>query len=218
MQSSKLAAASLISTAAFTALAVLGEGGLTPFFEHEALIALVAVNAALAIAAAFTSANLSPGKQEDRSNRWVLGAFGLLGLLSAWLPAYADRKDVWTIGGEGVRWAGVAACAAGGVLRLWPVFVLGKRFSGLVAIQPGHRLVTTGVYSLIRHPSYLGMLTYLVGWALAFRSTIGILLAALTVIPTVARIQSEEAMLRRQFGPEYEAYVRRTSRLIPGIY
>ena len=46
----------------------------------------------------------------------------------------------------------------GGALRLWPVFVLGHRFSGLVAIQRGHTLVTTGVYSVIRHPSYLGLL------------------------------------------------------------
>ena len=218
MQSAKLAATSLISTAGFTALAIFGEGGFGSFFEHSALSAVVAVTAGLAVASIFTSANLSPGKEEDRSNRWVLGAFGLLGLMSAWLPAYSDRKDFWTIGGEGIRWVGVVIYAAGGVMRLWPVFALGKRFSGLVAIQRGHRLVTTGPYSLIRHPSYLGMLTFLVGWALAFRSALGVILAALTVIPVLARIKAEEAMLLREFGPEYEAYRRRTSRLIPGIY
>ena len=108
--------------------------------------------------------------------------------MSAWLPAYSDRKDFWTIGGEGIRWIGVAIYA-GGVMGLWPVFALGKRFSGLVAIQRGHRLVTTGPYSLIRHPSYLGMLTFLVGWALAFRSALGVILAALTLIPVLARIK-----------------------------
>jgi hypothetical protein len=41
--------------------------------------------------------------------------------------------------------------AAGGALRTWPVFVLSHRFSGLVAIQPGHTLVTSGVYGVIRH-------------------------------------------------------------------
>ena len=55
-----------------------------------------------------------------------------------------DRLDFLTFGGEGVRWIGVALYAVGGVLRLAPVFVLGRRFSGLVAIQPDHRLVTTG--------------------------------------------------------------------------
>jgi protein-S-isoprenylcysteine O-methyltransferase Ste14 len=103
-------------------------------------------------------------------------------------------------------------------LRIWPVFVLGRRFSGLVAIQPGHELVTDGIYGVIRHPSYLGMIILMLGWALAFRSVPGVILAALLIPPLLARIRSEEALLRSQFGDQYDAYCRRTSRLIPGIY
>jgi protein-S-isoprenylcysteine O-methyltransferase Ste14 len=44
------------------------------------------------------------------------------------------------------------------------------------------------------------------------------LLAALTMIPLIARIHAEEALLRAQFGSEYEAYCSRSRRLIPGIY
>jgi protein-S-isoprenylcysteine O-methyltransferase Ste14 len=112
----------------------------------------------------------------------------------------------------------VALFAAGGALRLWPVFVLGNRFSGLVAIQPGHRLVTSGVYGVIRHPSYLGLLISSLGWGLAFRSGIGVLLAAMLVPPLLARIGAEERLLRSQFGAEYDAYRARTSRLMPGLY
>ena len=108
--------------------------------------------------------------------------------------------------------------AAGGAVRLWPVFVLGHRFSGLVAIQPGHRLVTSGIYDFIRHPSYLGLLVNSLGWALAFRSGFGVVLTALLIPPLVARIRAEERLLRTQFGDDYDAYCRRTSRLIPGIY
>jgi len=96
--------------------------------------------------------------------------------------------------------------------------VLGRRFSGLVAIQPGHRLVTSGVYGIIRHPSYLGLLVNSLGWALAFRSGVGILLTALLIPPLLARIHAEERLLRTQFGEEYDAYRARTSRLIPGLY
>ena len=64
------------------------------------------------------------------------------------------------------------------MLRLWPVVVLGNRFSGLVAIQPGHTLVTRGVYGVICHPSYLGLLVNSLGWALAFRAGVGVLLTA----------------------------------------
>src|SRR5678816_3145539 len=59
-------------------------------------------------------------------------ALGVIGLLSAWLPAYTDRKEFWTIDGDVVRWIGVILYAAGGALRLWPVFVLGRRFSCLL--------------------------------------------------------------------------------------
>ena len=104
------------------------------------------------------------------------------------------------------------------MLRLWPVFVLGHRFSGLVAIQPGHTLVTSGVYGRIRHPSYLGLLVNALGWVLAFRSGAGLLLVALLVPPLVARMEAEEALLRARFGAEYDAYRSRTSRLIPGLY
>ncbi len=72
--------------------------------------------------------------------------------------------------------------------------------------------------SAIRHPSYLGLVVSSLGWALAFRSTVGVLLTALTIVPLVARISAEEKLLRAQFGDAYDAYRRRTWRLIPRIY
>jgi protein-S-isoprenylcysteine O-methyltransferase Ste14 len=112
-------------------------------------------------------------------------------LLDGFLPALTDRRGIWTLDGDAVRWLGVLLFAAGGVLRLWPVFVLGPRFSGLVAIQPGHTLVTGGIYGVIRHPSYLGLLVNALGWGLAFRSEVGMLLTALLVPPLLARISAE---------------------------
>jgi len=46
---------------------------------------------------------------------------------------------MWTIDGDTVRWLGVILFTAGGALRIWPVFVLGKRFSGLVRDSVGTR-------------------------------------------------------------------------------
>src|SRR5207247_6771823 len=123
---------------------------------------------------------------------------------------YTDRTEFWTIDGDAMRWLGVALFAAGGALRIWPVFVLGRRFSGLVAIQPGHALVTSGVYGLIRHPSYLGLLGNSLGWDLAFRLAVGVLLTALIVPPLLARIRAEERLLRTHFGEEYDDYCSRT--------
>ncbi|MGA2793912.1 MAG: isoprenylcysteine carboxylmethyltransferase family protein [Roseiarcus sp.] len=206
------------SAVVYLALAVLGWGGLDAFFSHPARIAIAVVLFALAGVSLFAGGNLSSGVREDRGNRWVIGVFAVIGLLDAYLPAWTDRMEFWTLDGDAVRWLGVVLFAAGGALRLWPVFVLGNRFSGLVAIQPGHALVTSGVFGVIRNPSYLGLLVNSLGWALAFRSGIGVLLTALLIPPLVARIRAEESLLRTQFGAEYDAYCARTSRLIPGLY
>jgi protein-S-isoprenylcysteine O-methyltransferase Ste14 len=96
--------------------------------------------------------------------------------------------------------------------------VLGRRFSGLVAIQEGHELLTKGLYRVIRHPSYLGLLLLVCGWALVFRSAIGLLVSLLLVPILVARMNSEEALLESEFGEPYRDYRRRTWRLLPYLY
>ena len=208
----------VVGTAAYLGVAILGRGGFEAFFSQSALVVLAFALFGLSGAALFAGGNLSPGVREDRGNRWVLIVFALIGLLGAYLPAYTDRDEFWTFDGDGIRWLGVALFTAGGALRIWPVFVLGHRFSGLVAIQPGHSLVTSGVYGVIRHPSYLGLLVSSLGWGLAFRSGVGVLLMALTVPPLLARIRAEERLLHTQFGSDYDAYSARTARLIPGLY
>ena len=216
--SPRLALFTVAATLAYLGLAIHGWGGFAGFFSYPALTALAILLILLTTVALFTQGNLSRGEREDRANRWVIVAFGVIGMLAAYLPAYTDRKDFWTLDGEIVRWLGVVLFAVGGALRLWPVFVLGRRFSGLVAIQPGHTLATSGIYSVIRHPSYLGLLVNSLGWAVAFRSGVGVLLTALLIPPLLARINAEEKLLQRQFSTEYDAYRCRTWRLVPGLY
>ena len=199
-------------------LAITAWGGWRAFFAHRAFIALAAVVVCMMLAAPFSSGGMNPGEKEDRGNRWVLVAFFCLALLNAYVPPLADRLGFLTIDGDATRWLGVALFAAGGALRLWAVFVLGRRFSGLVAIQTDHRLHTSGIYSWVRNPAYLGMEVHLLGWALTFRSGIGIGVVALGLIPLVARIRSEEKLLHEHFGAEYEAYMARTWRLVPWVY
>jgi hypothetical protein len=114
----RLALITSASLAVYLGLAIVGAGGPAQFFSHPPLLALTVITVALGAAALFTEGHLGSGLREDRSNRWVIGALGLLGFIDAYLPAYTDRYDILTFGGEGVRWFGVALFALGGVLRL----------------------------------------------------------------------------------------------------
>jgi protein-S-isoprenylcysteine O-methyltransferase Ste14 len=218
MTNPRLVVFTILSVIAYLALAVAGAGGAGRFFSYPPLIAIGLVTIALGIVSLFSEAHVGSGVKEDRSNRWVIAALGVLGLLGAYLPAYTDRIDFLTFGGEGIRWLGVVVYTIGGVLRVAPVFILGRRFSGLVAIQPEHRLVTSGLYGIIRNPSYLGLLVLSLGWAFAFRSGVGVILAVLSLLVVLARIKSEERLLSENFGAEYDAYRARTWRLLPYVY
>jgi protein-S-isoprenylcysteine O-methyltransferase Ste14 len=216
--SAKILIASVVGVLIQFGLAIVGWGGWRPFFAHPALCALAWATAALTVLAAFTEASVSSGEKEDRGNRWVLPAFGVIALLLSYFSAYTDRIGFWTLDGDTLRWVGLVVFSAGGVVRILPMFVLGRRFSGLVAIQPGHMLETRGMYSVIRNPSYLGLLSSSLGWALAFRSIVGVLLVASLLVPLVARMRAEERLLHQHFGAEYDTYRTRTWRLLPRIY
>jgi protein-S-isoprenylcysteine O-methyltransferase Ste14 len=218
MIKSRLAVSTVLSVIAYLGLAIVGAGGASRFFSYPPLIAVNVVTIALAVASLFSEGHVGSGVREDRSNRWVVAVLGVLGIIDAYLPAYTDRIDFLTFGGEGVRWLGFLLYTVGGVLRLAPVFVLGRRFSGLVAIQPEHRLVTSGLYGIIRHPSYLGLFVLALGWGLAFRSGVGVVIAVLMLIVVLARIQAEERLLSESFGAEYDAYRAGTWRLVPYVY
>jgi len=199
-------------------LAISAWGGFRAFFAHPAFVALAAVVVCIMLVMPFTGGSFSAGDKEDRSNRWVLPALFCVMALNTFLSPLTDRLGFLTIDGDATRWVGVALFAAGGALRLWAVFALGRRFSGLVAIQSGHTLQTRGVYTWVRNPAYLGMEIHLLGWALTFRSLLGIGVVALGLIPLMARMHAEERLLRAHFGAEYGAYFARSWRLIPFVY
>jgi protein-S-isoprenylcysteine O-methyltransferase Ste14 len=220
MNATKIAVTGIVSIAIQFGLAIAGWGGWNAaFFTHAAFWTLLGVTVVLTVLAIPSgSSGISAGEREDRGNRWVLGAFGVIALLMSFVASYTDHIGLWTLDGDAMRWVGVVVCFLGGLLRILPVYVLKNRFSGLVAIQPGHRLETTGIYGVVRNPSYLGLLITALGWVLTFRSGVGVLLVASFLVPLVARIRAEERLLREHFGAEYDAYCARTWRLVPGIY
>src|SRR5271165_3610039 len=100
--SPKLALFTILMTAAYIGLAILGWGGVTAYFANPARIVLTAILFALAIIALFTAGNVSSGEREDKSNRWVLAVFAGLGILAGYVPPLTDRYDFWTVDGDAV--------------------------------------------------------------------------------------------------------------------
>ncbi len=189
------------------------------FFQSPARVGAIVASLLLDAAAAFSgSGGMNPGKKEDRRNRWIFVPFTVISLAMAVLPPYLDGRNLWTTDEAVTPYIGLALFTLGGVLRIAPVFVLGSRFTGLVAIQEGHHLETGGLYRFIRHPSYAGLLLSIAGYVLVFRCWLGLLLVAAMLAVLVARMDAEEALLEGEFGEEYTSYKRRTWRLVPWVY
>jgi protein-S-isoprenylcysteine O-methyltransferase Ste14 len=80
-------------------------------------------------------------------------------------------------------------------------------------------IVTTGVFSKIRHPLYLSIIFMNIGIALAFGVMVTFILALLTIIHWVLTALKEEAALMKKFPVEYARYKQRVRwRMIPWIF
>ena len=118
-----------------------------------------------------------------------------------------------------LRYAGVALFAAGLAIRWYAIIHLGRFFTVNVSIAADHRLIDTGPYRIVRHPSYTGALMAFLGLGLCMANWAS--LAALfvpIVLVFLRRINVEEAVLITAFGDQYRDYMRRTQRLVPAIY
>ena len=210
----------ICGTLPLLALTILGWGDWRTFFSNLARAGAIILALAGAIAYGFSgSSGLGIGRREDRSSRWIFVPLILLAIVFAWLPPHLDRLNRWTIDGNTVRYLGLIITAVGGFVRVATVFELGHRFSMFVAVQSDHRLKIDGFYRFLRHPSYLGALLVMTGWALVFRSVIGLLLTAAMCLPIIALIRAEEEFLVREFGEQYRSYQQTTRwRLFPLIY
>jgi protein-S-isoprenylcysteine O-methyltransferase Ste14 len=117
-----------------------------------------------------------------------------------------------TIAGFVILWFGV-------VLRNYSIKILGKHFTPTIQLQEDHSLITTGPYSFIRHPSYLGALMAIAGIAIFLNSLIGTICACICMmIAYVVRINAEEKALQSLFGSRYSEYKKRTKKLIPFLW
>jgi protein-S-isoprenylcysteine O-methyltransferase Ste14 len=144
---------------------------------------------------------------------WIGFLVPLLWVVSPWL-------SVADFGPRPEALAGGALCFAAGLWLLHRSHVdLGTNWSITLELREQHELVTQGVYARIRHPMYLAFLLYGAGQALVVPNWVAgpAYLIAFTLVCAL-RIGAEERMMAEQFGEGYRAYMRRTKRLVPGVW
>ena len=117
-----------------------------------------------------------------------------------------------------LAWVGLVLFATGIALQAAAMWALRGLYTVRLGMQPGHRLVTSGPYRLVRHPGYLSYILAMTGIGLAMSSLVGLGLVVLIVPFLLRRIEREEEMLADEFGEKYRTYKQRTKRLIPLIY
>lgn len=158
------------------------------------------------------------GKQIVGRQRIAVVLLQVLSLATLLVAPYCDRRGLVTIGeSDVIRYLGIVLFAGGFVLVSWAEASLGRQFSTQVTIQEEHRLVTEGLYRYLRHPRYLGIILTNLGIALVFRSGLALIFVAVLVALLLWRINDEENLMRQTFGEEWEAYARRSWRLIPFV-
>jgi protein-S-isoprenylcysteine O-methyltransferase Ste14 len=95
---------------------------------------------------------------------------------------------------------------------------LGKQWSFQARLVEGHKLVTGGVYQIVRHPIYAAMLGKLLATGLVLSHWLVVLIAlVIFLIGTKIRTSSEEKLLHDAFGQEYEEYAAKIPGFIPFV-
>ena len=114
---------------------------------------------------------------------------------------------------------GLVLFVLGLALRWYAIIYLGRFFTANVAIASDHRVVDTGPYRFVRHPSYTGSLIALAGFCLSFQNWASMLIIFIPCLAvTLWRIHVEEQALVEGLGEPYKNYMRRTRRLVPLIF
>ncbi len=147
----------------------------------------------------------------------IIVALGWFSFLPAFLIPGFDHRFGWSQ-------MPLAAIIASEMLVLFGYLVVALAFkansyaSRIIEVEPGQMVISTGLYSVVRHPMYFGVIFFYIFSPLALGSYWGALPALLIVPVLIARIKNEEKELLNNLAG-YDEYMNKTRyRLLPGIW
>ncbi|MEN3042798.1 MAG: isoprenylcysteine carboxylmethyltransferase family protein [Fervidobacterium sp.] len=150
----------------------------------------------------------------ERGSKFIMTFLIFLGVILAIAPS--GFRESWKAREFGIfQIIGTIILAIGVIIRLLSIMTLGKHFTPDIGIVKDKKLVTNGLYSKIRHPSYTGEIVAFLGLALIFQHIpSSIFVFAFPAIAFVYRAFLEEKKLIEEFGEEYLQYRKRTRMFI----
>jgi protein-S-isoprenylcysteine O-methyltransferase Ste14 len=114
---------------------------------------------------------------------------------------------------------GLILLFTGITIRWISINTLKKYFTANLTIQEDHKLITTGIYKNIRHPSYLGGALCFAGFGIALDNYVSLFfIFFINLILILIRIDYEEKILANKFGSVFEEYKKRTKKLLPLLF
>lgn len=156
--------------------------------------------------------------RRDKSSLRLLWLAIVLSISSAMAIASYKYGEMHTAS-HAIPEIGLLLIVAGLIFRWVAIITLWRYFTVNVTIADDHKLITRGLYGIIRHPSYTGSLLSFLGLGLAFSNWYSLVIVVLPITAAfMYRIKVEEAALLEFFGEQYRQYASETKRLIPIIY
>ena len=118
---------------------------------------------------------------------------------------------------QGLWLAGQILFYLGIVIAIWAAILLGPNLTPLPKPKPSGQLIQTGLYKLVRHPIYFGVILVSFGWAGIEQTVYTLVLAFILLIFFDLKSRQEERWLTQKFS-EYAEYKMTTKKLIPFVY
>jgi protein-S-isoprenylcysteine O-methyltransferase Ste14 len=114
---------------------------------------------------------------------------------------------------DGVAMAGAILCVNGLAFAIWARVTLGRSWGMPMAQHESPELVTSGPYSLVRHPIYTALAAMLIGTSLVF--PVAVVPCSLTIVYMVFAARREERDMEQRFPGVYSDYMRRSKFIVP---
>jgi protein-S-isoprenylcysteine O-methyltransferase Ste14 len=154
---------------------------------------------------------------EQSSTQKIIIALSIVGLLALMVFSAFDHRFTWSPVPIYISLLGDVLIALG---LLIDFFVFRENSYGASTIETfaDQKVISTGLYALVRHPMYVGVLVMCIGVPLALDSWWGLVFLALTLPVLILRILDEEKLLKKDL-PGYSEYTQRVRyRLAPYLW